>query len=67
MINWFNNNWCLIPGIILLIFSMIFIKRKVWWWTSFDDEIPIKSLILMILGFLLYFIGWWYKLEYLTK
>lgn len=66
MIEWLKHNYPLLPGLIVLFLSLRYHKRKVWWWVSLDDEFTVLGSILIIFGFMLFFIGVFIKLTYLN-
>jgi len=65
MLNWIKDNYPLLPGIILLIYSFKYYNRKVWYWISIDDEISKKGFYLKIIGFILIILGYFIKVSYL--
>jgi hypothetical protein len=61
MVEWFQRNWPLLPGIILYLFSLRYYDKKVWWWYSFGDKIKWQGVILTICAWILFIIGLEYK------
>ena len=67
MLSCLKHNWPLLPGILLLLLSLKYYKFKHFPWATFDDEVSWKHIVLGIIGFILFFIGVYYKFEYLEK
>ena len=67
MIEWIKNNYPLIPGIILIIISQFYYKRKVKWWVSFGDKYEGIGKYFIIMGIILLFIGIFIRDVYLNN